>query len=165
MSKYFKTSSNRTKERIPNDPFGPPSTQKCHHVDETSALANYTTWLNQRHTVHHKLGVKLKRQSGELVMNVGDESNQVVEEKKALEYARIPQKFDKYRGNPEWWEFPPGLHDKCCYRRDKVTYFYKKTQVQKNEIPKIEKVGVPGLIKNEKMLFPRTRSVDIFNLV
>ncbi|XP_044761479.1 uncharacterized protein LOC123318800 [Coccinella septempunctata] len=156
MSKYFKTASD--KKRKSTDPFGAIS-QICHQKDEKKALANYSTWLQERHAVHNKLSRKLKRQSGELLMNVGEESNQVKEEKKALEYTRIPQTFDKYRGNPEWWEFPPGLHDKCSCSRQEVTYFYQKTKEQRNEIPEIEKVGLPGFIKNEKMLYPRTRNV------
>ncbi|KAK9882181.1 hypothetical protein WA026_019695 [Henosepilachna vigintioctopunctata] len=159
MNSYFK-SRNYPMERI-NSQQGEPQSKmvvQCQKND-TNALENYSSWLQKRHEIHLKLNKKINRGSGDLLMNMGDEYNEVKEEKAGLEYTRIPQHFDKYRGNPKWWTLPPSLHDKCTCRPDRVKYFYQKTKEQKNEIPEIERIGLPYHIKSEKMLLPRTRNM------
>ncbi|KAL3280231.1 hypothetical protein HHI36_017726 [Cryptolaemus montrouzieri] len=163
MSKYFrknildKSRKRDDSKEVCKDPFASFQLQ-CHQKNDKNALENYNAWLRERYEVNHKLQQKLMREPGDLLMNLSDEFNKIKEEKAALEYTRIPQHFDKYRGNPEWWEFPPGLHEKCRCGKE-MMYFYQKTKVQKNEIPEIEKIGLPMYIKYEKMLIPRGRNV------
>ncbi|KAG5898312.1 hypothetical protein JTB14_023001 [Gonioctena quinquepunctata] len=150
---------------------------------EASSLKNWEKWLEERRRVHSKLSQALNKPAGELLMNINEEKRQVQEEKLLYTHTRINTYFEKYRGNPEFWELPVGLKNKCgcknpihftvktkeeknvpvglknkCGCKNPI-YFTVKTKEEKNEIPSLEYVGTPDLILEEKNVLPRTRNL------
>ncbi|XP_030747569.1 uncharacterized protein LOC115876033 [Sitophilus oryzae] len=120
-------------------------------------LKNWEVWMQRRKRVHARLK-KLGRQSGNMLMNVGDEFRNVREEKLLLDATKIETQFDKYRGNPTFWTMPVCLKDKNppygC-----TELFAVKSKEERNEVGEIEKVGVPKMILQEKGILPRTRNL------
>lgn len=122
-------------------------------------LKNWERWLEERKKVHKNISKAVGRPPGSLVMNIGEDYRTLQEEKSILENLKIVTTFDKYRGNPEFWEIPytlPTIYPKCP-KLEESRYFCIKTKPQKNEVPEIDYIATPEIILEEKNIFPRTR--------
>lgn len=122
-------------------------------------LKNWELWMRRRKQIHCILGEKLGCHPTDLLMNSADTYRNIKEQKLILEYSKIVNHFDKYRGNPNFWKLPLSLKNrKPPYGG--TDYFITEFKEEKNEIPEIQFIGVPDFILNEKDILPRTRYVN-----
>jgi hypothetical protein len=125
--------------------------------DEDLRLRNWSTWLAEWNRVQGKAAEKRQEKPGQVAINFSEGVSNVNAEKAVLRYARIPTKFDKYRGNPDFWKLPTALPHKCkcgCFQR---TYFTVKTKEESNVVPTVELVGIPDYIRHEKNILEEAR--------
>lgn len=113
-----------------------------------NSLKNWLTWQNEWQKVQAKITDKLQLPAGDLLMNYSTGLQNINQEKRILELAKIPREFDKYRGNPEFWTLPYALPRKYPWCKHEPDYFAVKTKKAKNEIPSIDHMGVPNFVLN-----------------
>ncbi|XP_076270435.1 uncharacterized protein LOC143202631 [Rhynchophorus ferrugineus] len=123
----------------------------------SNQLKNWESWMQRRRDIHAKLK-KIGRQPGELLMNIGDEYRPLLEDKIALESTNISTDFDKYRGNPTFWTMSCSLSGKKKPYKGSE-YFAVKSKEERNELPEIERIGIPNSMLLEKDILPRKRNL------
>lgn len=124
-----------------------------------NSLRAWDEWLATRRQVFEKLSRDLGRPTGDLIMNTAETGRSVKEDKLVLEYTNIETNFDKYRGNPAFWNLPLALPDKCGRG-----YFAVETKQQQNIVPSVDYVGLSDCIKEEKNLLPYTRCLHLIHI-
>lgn len=130
----------------------------CNQTD-TKCLKNWERWLEEWEKMQKKVAEKLKTLPSNLLLNYSTKITYVNQEKLLLD-AKIPTDFDKYRGNPSWYNVPEALplRNKCNIAEP--VYFMVETKRQKLEAPTLECLGLPNyIVQTEKNIIHETRSV------
>lgn len=109
-------------------------------------LTNWEKWMQERQRVNRAAAKKSQRHTEELLMNYAEDLRAINEEKAVFENAKIIYPHDRYRGNPAFWRLPVALQHKPC----RPDYFSVMTSAQKCEVPRMEYVHVPYVVREEK---------------
>ncbi|XP_072383970.1 uncharacterized protein [Diabrotica undecimpunctata] len=122
-------------------------------------------WEKIRVETTKMLAERLNREPGDLLMNVAEEYRQVRQEQILFENMQINVDFDKYRGNPAFFNLPPSFKEHCklqCQKKclcQNPIYFSVPTNAQKNEIPKMKFARTSERASDEKNILPKTRNI------
>uniref|UniRef100_A0A6P7FZG0 Uncharacterized protein LOC114334328 isoform X2 n=1 Tax=Diabrotica virgifera virgifera TaxID=50390 RepID=A0A6P7FZG0_DIAVI len=134
--------------------------QECNSLPQ-----NGEKWEKIRAETNKMLAERLNREPGDLLMNVAEDYRTVHQEQIFFENMHINVNFDKYRGNPAFFNLPPSLKEHCklqCRNRclcENPIYFYVPTSAQKNEIPKMKLIPTSEPAPDDKNILPKTRNI------
>lgn len=112
---------------------------------EDSRFKSWHETLAKRKEIYKLLERRVNRKPDELLMNAFEDAKVIQDEKLMFEYAKIP-KADPQRGCPNFWKLPLSLNEPC----DLPKYFAVPSKLDGCDIPDIEYVKVPNIIKKEK---------------
>lgn len=118
------------------------TSKKRRSKEEDDRLANWRRWLTLRRRFHEHVYKIQKRKPINLLINAAENRRSAVQDKMILEYTKIPQ-ADPVRGKPTFWSLPPAS-------KKFPSLISVLPKEQNYEIPTINYVGVPTIIKKEK---------------